>query len=104
MANKATRDVDPVAKVELQQSCSVSAAWTAWVLEEAGYSVWFQDWDFNDNFVLEIDRAHAPSRGLVLHVERYEGQKAGPSSSLLGIPRPEVRPTAADPRTAPRPA
>ena len=22
------------------------ATWIAWVLEEAGHSVWFQDWDF----------------------------------------------------------
>ena len=28
------------------------------VLEEAGYSVWFQDWDFTGNFFLEMDRAH----------------------------------------------
>ena len=27
------------------------AEWTAWVLEDAGYSVWFQDWDFRGNFV-----------------------------------------------------
>ena len=32
------------------------ATWIAWVLEEAGYSVWFQDWDFKGNFVLEMDR------------------------------------------------
>jgi hypothetical protein len=32
------------------------------VLEEAGYSVFFQDWDFKGNFVLEMDRAHTQSR------------------------------------------
>ena len=37
------------------------ATWIAWMLEEAGYSVWFQDWDFKGNFVLEMDRAHARS-------------------------------------------
>ncbi len=38
------------------------AAWIAWTIEEAGYSVWFQDWDFKGNFVLEMDRAHTHSR------------------------------------------
>lgn len=37
------------------------ATWIAWALEGAGYSVFFQDWDFKGNFVLEIDRAHARS-------------------------------------------
>jgi hypothetical protein len=38
------------------------ATWVAWVLEEAGYSVFFQDWDFKGNFVLEMDKAHSQSR------------------------------------------
>jgi hypothetical protein len=38
------------------------AAWIAWALEEAGYSVFLQDWDFKGNFVLEMDKAHAQSR------------------------------------------
>src|SRR5688572_8251207 len=38
------------------------AIWIAWVLEEAGYTVFFQDWDFTGNFVLEMDRAHIQSR------------------------------------------
>lgn len=38
------------------------AAWIAWTIEEAGYSVWFQDWDFKGNFVLEMDRAHTQAR------------------------------------------
>jgi hypothetical protein len=38
------------------------ATWVAWALEEAGYSVWFQDWDFKGNFVLEMDKAHTQSR------------------------------------------
>lgn len=31
-------------------------------MEEAGYSVFFQDWDFKGNFVLEMDKAHTQSR------------------------------------------
>src|SRR3954470_11445333 len=41
------------------------ATWIAWILEEAGYSVIFQDWDFKGNFVLEMDRAHTQSRRTV---------------------------------------
>src|SRR3954468_4494505 len=38
------------------------ATWVAWVLEGAGHSVLFQDWDFKGNFVLEMDRAHKETR------------------------------------------
>src|SRR3954453_14968555 len=38
------------------------ATWVAWVLEDAGHSVLFQDWDFKGNFVLEMDRAHKETR------------------------------------------
>jgi hypothetical protein len=41
------------------------ATWIAWALEGAGYSVFFQDWDFKGNFVLEMDKAHAHSRRTV---------------------------------------
>ena len=41
------------------------AAWIAWTLEDAGYTVWFQDWDFKGNFVLEMDRAHTGSRRMI---------------------------------------
>ena len=41
------------------------ATWVAWVLEEAGYSVFFQDWDFQGNFVLEMEKAHKLSRRTV---------------------------------------
>jgi TIR domain len=35
------------------------ATWIAWVLEEAGYSVFFQDWGFRGNFVEHMNRARA---------------------------------------------
>jgi hypothetical protein len=38
------------------------ATWIAWVLEENGYSVFFQDWDFRGNFVEQMNRAHARAR------------------------------------------
>ncbi len=48
--------------VSFNQAARAWATWVAWTLEEAGYSVFFQDWDFQGNFVLEMDRAHAQSR------------------------------------------
>src|SRR5262245_23759169 len=48
--------------VSFNQADRAWATWIAWTLEEAGYSVFFQDWDFNGNFVLEMDRAHSQSR------------------------------------------
>jgi hypothetical protein len=50
------------------------ATWIAWVLEEAGYSVWFQDWDFRGNFVEHMNRAHAQAhRTLAVLSDHYFG-------------------------------
>src|SRR5919202_960998 len=51
--------------VSFNQADRAWAAWIAWTLEDAGYTVWFQDWDFKGNFVLEMDKAHARSRRTV---------------------------------------
>ena len=51
--------------VSFNKSDRAWATWIAWVLEEKGYSVFFQDWDFKGNFVLEMDKAHAQSRRTV---------------------------------------
>jgi hypothetical protein len=51
--------------VSFNQADRAWATWIAWVLEEAGYTVFFQDWDFKGNFVLEMDRAHTQSRRTV---------------------------------------
>jgi tetratricopeptide (TPR) repeat protein len=51
--------------VSFTQADRAWATWIAWALEEAGYSVWFQDWDFKGNFVLEMDKAHKLSRRTV---------------------------------------
>ena len=48
--------------VSFNQADRAWATWIAWVLEEKGYSVFFQDWDFKGNFVLEMDKAHKQSR------------------------------------------
>src|SRR3954452_18714616 len=48
--------------VSFTQADRAWATWIAWALEGAGYSVFFQDWDFQVNFVLEMDKAHKHSR------------------------------------------
>src|SRR5687768_17197607 len=47
--------------ISFNQADRAWATWIAWVLEEAGYSVWFQHWDFQGNFVYDMDRAHDAS-------------------------------------------
>jgi serine/threonine protein kinase len=48
------------------------AEWIAWELEEAGYSVWLQVWDFRGSFPEDMSRAHARSRHtLVVLSDRY---------------------------------
>lgn len=50
------------------------ATWIAWVLEEAGYSVFFQDWDFRGNFVEHMNRSHAQAyRTVAVLSDNYFG-------------------------------
>ena len=52
------------------------ATWVAWVLEDAGYSVFFQDWDFRGNFVEHMNRAHAQAhRTLAVLSDHYLGSE-----------------------------
>jgi hypothetical protein len=52
------------------------ARWIAYVLEEAGYSVWFQDWDFRANWVSRMQEALAKSRRtIVVLSDAYLGSK-----------------------------
>jgi hypothetical protein len=44
--------------VSFNQADRLWATWIAWVLEEDGYSVFFQDWDFGGNFIEHMNRAH----------------------------------------------
>src|SRR3954468_11504123 len=41
------------------------ATWTAWTLEDAGYKVLFQDWDFTGNFVLKMHEAIKRSHRMI---------------------------------------
>ena len=70
MADALTRDFF----VSFNQTDRTWATWIAWVLEEAGYSVWFQDWDFRGNFVEHMNRAHAQAnRTLAVLSDHYFG-------------------------------
>src|SRR6476620_9497516 len=60
--------------VSFNQADRSWATWIAWVLEEAGYSVWFQDWDFRGNFVEHMNRAHTQAhRTLAVLSDDYFG-------------------------------
>src|SRR5919199_6009627 len=37
------------------------ADWIAWTLKEAGYSVWFQPWDFKGSVAAVIEQGHRAS-------------------------------------------
>src|SRR5512135_3764556 len=60
--------------ISFNQADRVWATWIAWVLEEAGYSVFFQDWDFRGNFVEHMNRSHAQTyRTLAVLSDNYFG-------------------------------
>ena len=60
--------------VSFNQADRTWATWIAWVLEEAGYSVWLQDWDFRGNFVEQMDRAHREAeRTIAVLSDHYFG-------------------------------
>ena len=60
--------------VSFNQADRLWATWIAWVLEEAGYSVFFQDWDFRGNFVEHMNRAHSQAhRTLAVLSDHYFG-------------------------------
>ena len=48
------------------------ATWIAWVLEEKGYSVFFQDWDFRGSFIEQMHQAsQRAERTLVVLSDHY---------------------------------
>jgi TIR domain len=60
--------------ISFNQSDRAWATWIAWVLEEAGYSVWFQDWDFRGNFVEHMNKSHQQAnRTLAVLSDHYFG-------------------------------
>ncbi len=58
--------------VSFNQADRTWATWIAWVLEEAGYSVFFQDWDFRGSFIEQMHQASLRSaRTLVVLSDNY---------------------------------
>ena len=52
------------------------AKWIAYVAEEHGYTVYFQDWDFRGNFIEHMDRAHrACPRTIAILSDHYFGSE-----------------------------
>src|SRR4051794_38636731 len=62
--------------VSFNQADRAWATWIAWMLEEAGYSVFFQDWDFRGSFVEQMNRAHTQAyRTLSVISDHYFGSE-----------------------------
>src|SRR3954462_5782126 len=58
--------------VSFNQADREWATWVAWVLEENGYSAFFQDWDFRGSFVEQMDQAHRRTRATIAALsDRY---------------------------------
>ena len=67
------------------------ATWIAWVLEEAGYSVFFQDWDFRGSFVEEMDQAHRRTRSTVAVLsDHYLASRFARLEEWAGLSRDSV--------------
>ena len=58
--------------VSFNQADRAWATWIAWVLDKAGYSVFFQDWDFRGSFIEEMHQATMRcARTLVVLSDNY---------------------------------
>jgi hypothetical protein len=51
--------------VSFNKADRVWATWIAWTLEDVGYKVLFQDWDFQSNFVLKMHEAIQRSHRMI---------------------------------------
>jgi hypothetical protein len=76
--------------VSFNQADRAWATWIAWVLEEAGYSVFFQDWDFHGSFIELMHHASlCTERTLVVlsdHYLRSEDARSEAWARLPGTP------------------
>jgi tetratricopeptide (TPR) repeat protein len=76
--------------ISFNQADRAWATWIAWVLEEAGYKVLFQDWDFRGSFLEQMHQASLRSaRTLVVlsdHYLRSEFARSEAWAALAGDP------------------
>ena len=67
------------------------ATWIAWVLEEKGYSVFFQDWDFSGSFIEQMHQAsQRAGRTLVVLSDHYLGSEYARSEAWAALARDPV--------------
>jgi hypothetical protein len=65
--------------------------WIAWVLEEAGYSVFFQDWDFKGSFIEQMHQASLRAgRTLVVLSDNYLRSEYARSEAWAAMARDPV--------------
>jgi tetratricopeptide (TPR) repeat protein len=62
--------------VSFNQADRAWATWIAWTLKEAGYSVWFQDWDFQGSVAAAMSLGHrASTHTLTVLSDDYLGSR-----------------------------
>src|SRR3954468_7792835 len=72
--------------ISFNQADRAWATWIAWVLEEDGHSVFFQDWDFRGSFVEQMHQAHLHTRHtLVVLSDHYLGSEFARSEAWARI-------------------
>src|SRR4051794_19600567 len=77
--------------VSFNQADRAWAAWIAWVLEENGYSVFFQDWDFRGSFIEQMHQASLRARRtLVVLSDNYLHSEYARSEAWSALGRDPV--------------
>jgi tetratricopeptide (TPR) repeat protein len=77
--------------VSFNQADRAWATWIAWVLEEAGYSVFFQDWDFRGSFIEQMHQASLRAgRTLVVLSDNYLRSEYARSEAWVALARDPV--------------
>jgi formylglycine-generating enzyme required for sulfatase activity len=77
--------------VSFNQADREWATWIAWVLEEAGYSVFFQDWGFKGSFIEQMHQASLRTgRTLVVLSDNYLRSEYARSEAWAALARDPV--------------
>ena len=77
--------------VSYNQADRAWATWIAWALEEAGYSVIFQDWDFHGSFIEQMHQASLRARRtLVVLSDNYLRSEYARSEAWTALARDPV--------------
>lgn len=77
--------------VSFNQADRAWATWIAWVLEENGYSVFFQDWDFRGSFIEQMHQASLRAgRTLVVLSDHYLRSEYARSEAWAALARDPI--------------